>query len=215
MPLPVPTETDYLRPSAFDEASTTTARQPMTARWVSFERIDVGPFRQAYGALLRGQTLEVGVGQRPQHSLLLRRRSRDSSGSISSEEMLRQCAHERAVNSGIPFTLMQANAEHLLFPHATFILSLISLAFLTTPDPVKALLELAEFCCWRKDRDVEHVALHGLPARGAATGSFTASMSGQLFGRHRLGHLRPVAVAGSLDRRDPTVELFDAVAVSW
>src|SRR5215208_6354030 len=91
------------------------------------ERILLGRFRQAYGALLRGETIEVGVGV------------------DLSEEMLRH-AHERAENLGIPFTLVQANAEALPFPDATFDTAAISLALCTIPDPVKALLELGRVC---------------------------------------------------------------------
>src|SRR5215208_6009727 len=91
------------------------------------ERILLGRFRQAYGALLRGETIEVGVGV------------------DLSEEMLRH-AHERAENLGIPFTLVQANAEALPFPDATFDTVAISLALCTIPDPVKALLELGRVC---------------------------------------------------------------------
>src|SRR5215208_2253490 len=91
------------------------------------ERILLGRFRQAYGALLRGETIEVGVGV------------------DLSEEMLRH-AHERAENLGIPFTLVQANAEALPFPDATFDTVAISLALCTIPDPAKALLELGRVC---------------------------------------------------------------------
>ena len=47
---------------------------------------------------------------------------------------------------GIPFALVQADAEALPFPDATFDTVAISLALCTIPDPVKALLELGRVC---------------------------------------------------------------------
>jgi ubiquinone/menaquinone biosynthesis C-methylase UbiE len=108
------------------------------------ERIMLGRFRQAYGALLRGETIEVGVGS----GLNIPFYSPDVTRLVGvdlSEEMLRH-AHERAENLGIPFTLVQANAEALPFPDATFDTVAISLALCTIPDPAKALLELGRVC---------------------------------------------------------------------
>ena len=55
-------------------------------------------------------------------------------------EML-QHAGERALHLGIPVALVQADAEALPFPDASFDTVAISLALCTIPDPVKALLE--------------------------------------------------------------------------
>jgi ubiquinone/menaquinone biosynthesis C-methylase UbiE len=108
------------------------------------ERIMLGRFRQGYGALLRGETIEVGIGSGlniPFYSAEVTR----AAGVDLSREMLRY-ARERASQLGIPFELVQADAEALPFPDASFDTVAISLALCTIPDPVKALLELARVC---------------------------------------------------------------------
>ena len=108
------------------------------------ERILLGPFRQAFGALLRGETIEVGVGT----GLNIPHYSADVTRAVGvdlSQEMLRH-ARERASHLGIPFALVQADAEALPFPDANFDTVAISLALCTIPDPVKALLELSRVC---------------------------------------------------------------------
>jgi ubiquinone/menaquinone biosynthesis C-methylase UbiE len=106
------------------------------------ERLLLGPFRHAYGALLAGETIEVGVGSGlniPFYSPAVTR----AVGVDLSREMLRH-ARERASHLGIPSALVQADAEALPFPDAAFDTVAISLALCTIPDPVKALLELGE-----------------------------------------------------------------------
>jgi ubiquinone/menaquinone biosynthesis C-methylase UbiE len=108
------------------------------------ERILLGPFRQAFGALLRGETIEVGVGT----GLNIPHYSADVTRAVGvdlSQEMLRH-ARERASHLGIPFALVQADAEALPFPDASFDTVAISLALCTIPDPGKALLELGRVC---------------------------------------------------------------------
>jgi ubiquinone/menaquinone biosynthesis C-methylase UbiE len=108
------------------------------------ERIMLGRFRQAYGALLRGETLEVGIGSGlnvPYYSAEVTR----AVGVDLSREMLRN-ARERASQLGVPFELVQADAEALPFPDTSFDTVAISLALCTIPDPGKALLELARVC---------------------------------------------------------------------
>ena len=108
------------------------------------ERIMLGRFRQAYGALLRAETIEIGVGT----GLNIPYYSPDVTRAVGvdlSQEMLRH-ARERASHLGIPFALMQADAEALPFPDASFDTVAISLALCTIPDPVKALLELGRVC---------------------------------------------------------------------
>jgi ubiquinone/menaquinone biosynthesis C-methylase UbiE len=108
------------------------------------EQLLFGRFRQAYGALLTGETLEVGVGS----GLNIPFYSPDVTRAVGvdlSREMLRY-AVERASHLGIPFALVQADAEALPFPNATFDTVAISLALCTIPDPSKALLELGRVC---------------------------------------------------------------------
>ncbi len=108
------------------------------------ERLLLGRFRQAYGALLSGEILEVGVGS----GLNIHFYSPDVTRAVGvdlSREMMRY-AQERASHLGIPFALVQADAEALPFPDATFDTVAISLALCTIPDPVKALLELGRVC---------------------------------------------------------------------
>src|SRR5215210_1179053 len=108
------------------------------------ERVMLGQLRQAYGALLRGETLEVGVGS----GLNIPFYSPDVTRAVGvdlSEEMLRH-ARERAAQLDIPFTLMQADVEALPFPDASFDTVAISLALCTIPDPLQALQELGRVC---------------------------------------------------------------------
>ena len=126
------------------------------------ERLVVGSFRRAYGALLEGETLEVGVGSGlniPFYSAAVTR----AVGVDLSREMLRH-AQERASSLGIPFALIQADAEALPFPDSAFDTVAISLALCTIPDPGKALRELGRVCR-REGRIVmlEHVRSTGRP----------------------------------------------------
>ena len=108
------------------------------------ERLLLGQFRQAFGALLRGETIEVGIGSGlniPFYSAAVTR----PVGVDLSQEMLR-LAHERAAHLGIPFALVQADAEALPFPDAAFDTVAISMALCTIPDPVNALRELGRIC---------------------------------------------------------------------
>src|SRR5215208_5527838 len=108
------------------------------------ERLLLGRFRQAFCALLSGETIEVGIGSGlniPFYSAAVTR----AVGVDLSQRML-QHAKERAADLGIPFALVQADAEALPFPDAAFDTVAISLALCTIPDPVKALQELARIC---------------------------------------------------------------------
>ena len=108
------------------------------------ERLLFGRFRLAYGALLNGETLEVGVGS----GLNIPFYSPDVTRAVGvdlSREMLRY-AGERASHLDIPFALVQADAEALPFPDARFDTVAISLALCTIPDPAKALRELGRVC---------------------------------------------------------------------
>jgi len=108
------------------------------------DRLLLGRFRHAFGALLAGETIEVGIGS----GLNIPFYSPDVTGAVGvdlSQEMLRH-AEERASHLGIPFALVQADAEALPFPDASFDTVSISLALCTIPDPVKALLELGRVC---------------------------------------------------------------------
>ena len=132
------TETDRIRHLYDDLAATYDRSLGVT------ERLLLGRFRQAYGALLRGETIEVGVGSGlniPFYSPAVTR----AVGVDLSGEMLRH-ARERASQLDVPFALMQADAEALPFPDARFDTVAISLSLCTIPDPVKALRELGRIC---------------------------------------------------------------------
>jgi ubiquinone/menaquinone biosynthesis C-methylase UbiE len=132
------TETERIR-RLYDDRAATYDRSVGIA-----ERIMLGRLRQEYGALLSGETIEVGVGS----GLNIPFYSPDVTRAVGvdlSREML-QHAHERAWHLGIPFALVQADAEVLPFPDATFDTVAISLALCTIPDSAKALLELARVC---------------------------------------------------------------------
>jgi len=108
------------------------------------ERLVVGQFRHAYGALLRGETIEVGIGSGlniPFYSPAVTQ----AVGVDLSQEMLRY-AYERAAHLRIPFALVQADAEALPFPDDVFDTVATSLALCTIPNSGKALLELGRVC---------------------------------------------------------------------
>jgi ubiquinone/menaquinone biosynthesis C-methylase UbiE len=132
------TETERIR-RLYDDRAATYDRSQGTS-----DRIILGRFRQAYGALLRGETLEVGVGSGlnfPFYSPDVTR----AVGVDLSQEMLRH-ARDRASRLSIPIALVQADAEALPFPDGSFDTVAISLALCTIPNPVKALLELGRVC---------------------------------------------------------------------
>lgn len=126
------------------------------------ERLAVGPLRRQFGALLRGETLEVGVGT----GLNLPFYGPDVTRAVGvelSEEMLAR-ARERAAVLPFPATFVQADATALPFPDAAFDTVAISLALCTIPDPAQALREAARVC--RPDGRVvllEHVIAPARP----------------------------------------------------
>ena len=108
------------------------------------ERYLLGSFRQQFGALLRGDTLEAGIGSGlnlPFYSSAVAR----AVGVDLSAEMLAS-ARQRADHLGLAIELMQADVEALPFADATFDTVAISLTLCTTPQPKAALRELARVC---------------------------------------------------------------------
>lgn len=105
------------------------------------ERLLLGPFRREFGARLHGETLEVGVGSGlnlPFYTAAVTR----AVGVDLSAEMLRIAA-QRAESLGLPIELIQADAEALPFPDASFDTVASSLVLCTIPRPEAALQEMA------------------------------------------------------------------------
>ena len=108
------------------------------------ERLLLGGLRTAFGAELRGETLEVAVGSGlnlPYYSAAVTR----AVGVDLSRGMLAQ-ARRRAADIGCPIVLVQADAERLPFADAAFDSVAVSLALCTVPRPRVALRELARVC---------------------------------------------------------------------
>ena len=108
------------------------------------ERLVLGPFRREFGALLCGETLEVAIGSGlnlPFYTPAVTH----ATGVDLSQEMLR-VARARADDLGLPITLLQADAEALPLPDASFDTVAISLALCTVPQPAAALRELGRVC---------------------------------------------------------------------
>src|SRR5262245_61215090 len=100
--------------------------------------------RHDFGALLRGEPLEVGVGSGlnlPHYTPAVIR----AVGVDLSSGMLWE-ARERARGLGLDVVFVQADAEALPFPDAAFDTVAISLALCTIPQPITALRELARVC---------------------------------------------------------------------
>lgn len=108
------------------------------------ERVMLGGLRRAFGAELRGETLEVAIGSGlnlPYYSPAVTR----AVGVDLSRAMLAQ-ARRRADALDRPLALVQADAERLPFPDAAFDTVAVSLALCTVPDPSAALRELTRVC---------------------------------------------------------------------
>ena len=122
----------------------------------------LGPMRRQFGSLLRGDTLEVAIGtglNLPFYSSLVTQ----VAGSELSYPMLVQ-AKARALQRGLGFAGVQADAAALPFRDASFDTVAISLALCTIPEPAAALREMARVC--RPDGRVvllEHVRSTAAP----------------------------------------------------
>lgn len=108
------------------------------------ERLLLGDLRRAFGAELRGETLEVGVGSGLNLPFYAPGVTRAVGVDLSGEML--GWAKRRAAELGRPVTLVQADAEALPFAAASFDTVAVSLALCTMPDPEAALRELARVC---------------------------------------------------------------------
>jgi ubiquinone/menaquinone biosynthesis C-methylase UbiE len=108
------------------------------------DRLLLGPFREAFGASLQGETIEVGVGSGLNFPFYARDVTRVVGVDLSGE-MLR-LARKRASCLHVPYAFVQADAESLPFPNASFDTVAISLSLCTIPNPTRALLELGRIC---------------------------------------------------------------------
>jgi ubiquinone/menaquinone biosynthesis C-methylase UbiE len=120
-------------------------RAPTYDKTVGFtEKLFLGDLRRAFGAALRGETLEVAVGSGlnlPYYTPAVMR----AVGVDLSAGMLAE-ARKRAHALGLPIRFAQMDAQQLAFPDGGFDTVAISLALCTIPDPVTALRELARVC---------------------------------------------------------------------
>ncbi len=108
------------------------------------ERVLLGDLRRAFGAELRGETLEVAIGSGlnlPHYSAAVTR----AVGVDLSSGMLTRAAR-RARDLGCAVSLVQADAERLPFPDACFDTVAISLALCSVPHLAAALRELGRVC---------------------------------------------------------------------
>ncbi len=108
------------------------------------ERLALGDLRRAFGAELRGETLEVAIGSGltlPHYPAAVTR----AVGVDLSRGMLAQ-ARWRARELGRAVALVQADAQRLPFADASFDTVAISLALCTVPEPEAALREVARVC---------------------------------------------------------------------
>ena len=108
------------------------------------ERLVIGEFRRAFGALLHGTTLEVAIGSGLNLPFYAPAVTRAVGVDLSREMLVR--ARARAEALGLPVALVQADAAALPFPAASFDTVAVSLALCTIPDPRAALREMARVC---------------------------------------------------------------------
>jgi ubiquinone/menaquinone biosynthesis C-methylase UbiE len=118
--------------------------------------------RRQFGALLSGETLEVGIGTGLNLPFYAPAVTRLVGVDLSPEMM--NVARERAIDLPFPATFVPADAAALPFPDAAFDTVAISLALCTIPNPARALREAARVC--RPDGRVvllEHVLAAARP----------------------------------------------------
>ena len=189
------TETDRIR-RLYDDRAPTYDRSTGVV-----ERIMLGAFRGEYGALLKGETIEVGVGS----GLNIPFYSTDVTRAVGvdlSGAML-QLARQRSADLDIPFAFTQADAEALPFPDATFDTVAISLALCTIPDPAQSVAGAQpDLPDQRPNHNARACSLHRAATRGRAASPLAAQRT-----RDRLpsrpGYFRPRSVAWVLDRPTP------------
>lgn len=132
------TETERIRRIYDERASAYDRAQGLV------ERLALGSLRRQFGALMSGETLEIGVGtglNLPFYAPAVTH----AAGVDLSEEMLAR-ARERAAGLPFPTSFVQADATSVPFPDAAFDTVAISLALCTIPDPAQALREAARVC---------------------------------------------------------------------
>src|SRR5262245_60736466 len=101
------------------------------------EKMLLGGFRSAFGAELRGRTIEVAIGSGLNPPYYTDRVT-EAIGADLSAGMLHVAA-ARAFHLDREIHLVQADAQRLPFPVASFDTVAVSLALCTVPDPVAAL----------------------------------------------------------------------------
>ncbi|MBA3449605.1 MAG: class I SAM-dependent methyltransferase [Chloroflexia bacterium] len=132
------TETDRIR-RLYDECAAT-----YDSSLGVVERLVLGPLRAEFGALLQGETIEIGIGSGlnlPFYTAAVTR----AVGVDLSGEMLR-LAEKRARDLRIPIICVRADAATLPFADASFDTVAVSLALCTIPDPAQALREVSRVC---------------------------------------------------------------------
>ena len=108
------------------------------------ENLMLGDFRQQFGALLSGRSLEIGVGSGLNLPYYTDAVTHAVGADLSTGMM--DIAHERGRTLGQPIALVQADAERLPFPDAAFDTVAVSLVLCTIPDPERALREMMRVC---------------------------------------------------------------------
>lgn len=198
-------ETDRIR-RLYDDRAATYDRSLGIA-----ERLTLGPFRRLFGSRLRGETLDVAIGSGlnlPFYSPHVTR----AVGVDLSLEMLRQ-ASQRAAELTRPLALVQADAEALPFPDASFDTVAISLALCTIPNPEAALRELARVC--RPDGRIvllEHVRSTARPL--ATLQRLLSPLNERAIGCHLDRETLALAESLGYEFEEGATRLFDAVRLA-
>ena len=132
------------------------------------ENLVLGDLRMLFATMMEGRCLEVAIGSGlslPGYSV----RATSLVGVDLSREMLR-VARRRAASIGIDIDLVQMDAERLAFEDGSFDTVGVSLALCTTPDPERAIAEMARVC--RPDGSIvflEHMGSSNRILRGLQT----------------------------------------------
>ena len=108
------------------------------------ENLMLGDFRQQFGALMRGNVLEVAVGSGL--NLPYYTPAATSCTALDLSDGMLAIARDRADHLGLPVTFVQGDATHLPFADHQFDTVGISLALCTVPDPAAVLRELRRVC---------------------------------------------------------------------
>jgi ubiquinone/menaquinone biosynthesis C-methylase UbiE len=128
------------------------------------ENLMLGDFRRRFGAMMTGDTLEIGVGSGLNLPYYPAPAAIHTHTAMDLSTGMMDVARERAAVSGLPVRFVHGDAQRLPFRDHTFDTVGVSLVLCTVPDPARALREMRRVCKPEgKIVLLEHVLSHHWP----------------------------------------------------